>query len=269
MNSEDSVETIQDVMDQEPNYEAIEKALMNRVEGETIIIDKRTMKVVPESGEKVKNLTQEELYGKLLGQPATDTNKEDILRIYDENKKALAERNKQIAKQRQAKIEIDKVIQKEKEDSRRKQRDEKVAVREKLNEERRQHRNTAVTLEDCMSETLRQYEEAVTQRNLVRQDVTKLEVKAKDAAEEAESALEAFERARRKYEDAEDERLRRDKLVMLAKSPKLDENISSLRGKLQSEFNQTRDAWEHVNPKKRRKELQNNALRKMVRDVLK
>lgn len=253
-------------LDKGPDFEKLEKAILEKAKaGKQIVLDLR-------SGTKIDEVVESLLKKKelLKGLQESDS---DVLEEYKKNQEALIQRNKEYTelrlKEREERIEAEKIVQERKAQAQKLLREEKQAARGQLNAERRQKHQTAVALEDCLSNTRRQYEEALAQRNVIQVTVSKLEVKAKNAAKESREAEVAFERAKRKFEEAMDKRLRCDGLVLMAKSPKLDSNISSLREKLKTQSTQVHDAWQHVNPKKRRKELMNNVLRKQVRDLLK
>ena len=197
--------------------------------------------------------------------------KEELLREYRKKQDALTQRNKASmevnAKEAETKRLYDQEQQKAKDEARQFKRDAKRGEREKLEAERRQKHKTAQALEIVLQQTCRQYEEALASRNVVRGTVAQKERLATEAKIVAEAAFKATNQAHIQYMEAKEKALFTRKAVQEAKSPSLDANITAIKTKLQDEFTQVHDAWDHFS-KKRRKELQNNELRKQVRDLL-
>lgn len=250
-----------------PDYEKIEKEVLEKALSNSkkpIILDLR-------SGAKIDGVVESLLKKKdILKEIQTD---DELIVEYKKNQEALARRNKEYTelrlKRREARLVEEKTAAERKVQAQKLIREKKQSAREQVKAERRQQHQTAVALEDRLSDTMKHYEGALAQGKFIGLSVSKLEVKAKFASKEAKEARLAFERAEAKHLEAVDQQLRCDKRVLMAKSPKLDANIAALRERLQSESRGVQEAWSHVNPKKRRKELMNNNLRKQVRDILK
>ncbi len=242
-------------------------AIAERLKEKGIVVDMRqpTDEEIEESLASKENLLQDKLTAKM----GTTEEKAALLKKYEDAQAALELRKKEAAEERARRIEEQKQLQKVQEEQRKLERDRKRGEKEKLKAERRQKQQTAEALEQQLSDTLKQYEEALAHQQVVRSDVSRLERRAAEAEEEMVNATAAKNRAQEKLDKATEKALAARKLVAEAKSPALDENISALKEKLETEFYQVKQAWDHINPKKRRRELMNNELRKMVRDKLK
>lgn len=198
--------------------------------------------------------------------------KKALLLRYRENQEAKEQRKKEAMETRAKEAEIKRIYAKEqqkaKDEARQFERDAKRGERERLNAERNQRRQTAVALEEELSITTRQYEEALIARNAVRGTVARKERVAAEAEDEANKAFKIMNAATIRFNTLNEKKLNARKQVQEAKSPSIDTNLASLKTKLSEGFYTVQKAWECINPKKRRKELQNNELRKRVRALI-
>lgn len=236
----------------ETKLNKIEQALLDVNE------DKNTVVIARPTDEEVK---------------ASLESKEELLRTYQIRQEALKQRNKDIAERKRLEAEAIKESARkmaaEKAEAQRLLREEKETYKAACKAEARQKQQTAKALESKLEKTRQDYESSVTRRAVMRPQISKLENAAKEAEEAVERAMEVERRAKEKLNQATDKALAARKRVLEAKSPELDANIDSLKAKLKEEYTQVQEAWKHINPKKRRKELMNNDLRKKVRDLLK
>jgi hypothetical protein len=141
---------------------------------------------------------------------------------------------------------------------------ERLALKQRQESELRAAQEVEVELAEARDE----YVTAATKREAQRLLSKDLAAKAKTVADNVERRREELEAAKLRFEEAVDEQIRIDREVLALNNPALDENLAGLKKNLRDLFTRCNEAWGNINPKKKRKELRNNELRKSIRGML-
>lgn len=145
----------------------------------------------------------------------------------------------------------------------------KEAEREKGRQRNIEIMNAAKELEIELADARDIYVAAATHRDAAKSDCKVARIKAKEIALNVKRKQEAFEIAKLRLQGAIEEQIAIDRQVLDLSNPALDKNLAALKQHLQDLSNRSNAAWGNINPKKRRKALRNNDLRKSVLGCLK